>query len=309
MAKTKIVIAGIGGVGGYFGGLLAQHYHYSKDVDVYFLARGEHLKEIQANGLTVVKGDTRFSAIPKLATDNPADIGVADFIIVCTKSYDLEKTVEQLGPCINNETIILPLLNGVDSRERIKNILPHNLVLDGCVYIVARIVQAGVVENAGNIQALYFGSDNFEDKRLQLLESIFRDAGIEATRSQNILQVLWEKYIFISPTATATSFFNNSIGALVTDDEKLKTVTALVEEVKQLANAKQVRVSEDITEKSINKLKAMPFEATSSLHRDFKDGKANTELDSLTGFVVQMSKMYNLNTPVYDQVYEQLKNR
>ena len=171
MTKTKIIIAGIGGVGGYFGGLLANCFYENENVEIIFFARGRHLKEIQNNGLKVIKGDSEFIARPALATDNPAETGIADYIIVATKSYDLETVVRQLLPCINQDTIVLPLLNGVDSKERIKNILPGNIVLDGCAYIVSRLKQAGVIENSGNIQTLYFGLDNFVNDRLLLLEN------------------------------------------------------------------------------------------------------------------------------------------
>ena len=106
--KTKIIIVGIGGVGGYFGGLLAKHFYGRKDVEINFVARGGHLKEIQKNGLKVLKGDREFIAKPTLATDHPAEIGIANFIIITTKSYDLELIIKQLRPCINPDTIILP---------------------------------------------------------------------------------------------------------------------------------------------------------------------------------------------------------
>lgn len=155
--KTKIIVAGIGGVGGYFGGHLAKQFSDSEDVEIYFLARGEHLKQIQANGLKVLNGNAQFIAKPKLATDSATEIGIADYIILCTKSYDLENIIEQLNPCIDRNTSLLPLLNGVDSAEKIKTILPSATVFNGCVYIVSHLKEAGVVENKGNIQKLFLG--------------------------------------------------------------------------------------------------------------------------------------------------------
>jgi 2-dehydropantoate 2-reductase len=307
--KTKIIVAGIGGVGGYFGGLLAKHFYNSENVEINFVARGAHLKEIQNNGLKVIQGDDEFIVWPTLATDNPSEIGIANFIIVATKSYDLESVLEQLRPCINLNTIILPLLNGVDSRERIQTLLPDTVVLDGCVYIVARLKQAGIVENIGNIQTLYFGLDNYTSERLLLLESLFKEAGIEATLSQNISTVLWEKFIFISPTATATSYFNNSIGEVLADPEKLSIVAALIEEIKQVAKTRGVIVPEDITEKTWNKLKGMPFGATSSMHNDFKNNKPNNELESLTGYVIREGKTYGIATPTYEMAYAALEKK
>jgi 2-dehydropantoate 2-reductase len=305
--KTNIVIAGIGAVGGYFGGLLAKHFEDSEDVAISFVARGEHLKEIQNNGLKVIQGNSEFIARPALATDNPSEIGIADFIIVTTKSYDLEAIIQQLLPCINKDTIILPLLNGGDSQGRIKAILPDNIVLDGCVYIVSRLKGAGIIENSGNIQTLYFGLDNTVNDRLHLLEKLFREATIEASLSNSISTILWEKFIFISPTATATSYFNTPIGELFTDKEKIKTISALIEEVKQVAKAKGINVSEDITEKTLNRLKGMPPGATSSMHSDFKNNKPKTELQSLTRYVLDEGQKYHLETPTYRTAYEALK--
>jgi 2-dehydropantoate 2-reductase len=247
-----------------------------------------------------------FIAKPYLATDNPSEIGIADYLIICTKTYDLESTIKQLQPCINKDTIILPLLNGVDNREKIKSLLPHNMVLDGCVYIVSRLKAPAIIENSGNIQTLYFGLDNFVNEKLLLLESLFKQACIEATLSQTISAIIWEKFIFISPTATATSYFNNSVGELHLDTEKRKFISLLIEEVKQIANAKQIKVADDITEKVLNKLKALPFETTSSMHSDFQSNKANNELESLTAYVIQEGIKYNVATPTYKTSYEKL---
>ncbi len=307
--KTNIIIAGIGGVGGYFGGMLAKHFYGNDDIAINFVARGEHLAAMQQNGLKVRRGTTEFIAWPALATSNPSEIGIADFIIVTTKSYDLEAMIQQLQPCIGQDTIILPLLNGVDSRERIKKMLPGTLVLDGCAYIVSRLKQAGIVENSGNIQTLYFGLDHFENDRLRLLERLLKEATIEATLSNTISTILWEKFIFISPTATATSCFDKCIGEVVADTAILKTVHSLIEEVKQVAMAKGVIVSEDITEKSLNKLKSMPFEATSSMHSDFKNNTLNTELESLTGYVIHEAQKYHIDTPAYTAAYTELKKK
>ena len=138
--KTKIIIAGIGGVGGYFGGLLAKCFEEDEDVSVCFLARGAHLEVMRTNGLRVIKGSDEFVARPAVVSDKAEELGVGEVIVICTKSYDLEATIAQLKPCINEHTIILPLLNGVDSTERIKAMLPNTIVLQGCAYIVSRLI-------------------------------------------------------------------------------------------------------------------------------------------------------------------------
>ncbi len=306
MPTTKVIIAGIGGVGGYFGGLLAKHFYSSPSVEICFFARGANLQQIKKNGLRVVQGKTDFIAYPALATDKPEEMGVADFIILCTKAYDLEDTVKQLAPCIAINTIILPLLNGVDSRERIKNIVPNNLVLDGCVYIVSRLIAPGVVENFGNLQKLYFGLDNVENENLNLFYNLLFQAGIEAVYSEQILSTIWEKFIFISPTATATAYYNNTISEIVSQEQKLITVKELLEEIKQIALAKQVSFPVDISEKIVTRLKSLPPEITSSMHSDFLKCKHHTELESLTGYVINEAANYKLAVPTYLKMYEKL---
>src|ERR1043165_1446285 len=109
--KTKIIVAGIGGVGGWFGGLLASAFSESDKVEVDFLARGEHLRQIQQRGLKMLQGEHERIAKPRLATDNATEIGICDYILVCTKSYDLEQVMMQVRPCIDQHTILIPFLN------------------------------------------------------------------------------------------------------------------------------------------------------------------------------------------------------
>ena len=304
--KTKLIIAGIGGVGGYFGGLLAKHYSNSESVEVNFVARGQHLAEIQEKGLTVIKGETPFVARPKMATDQPSEIGKADIILICTKSYDLENVLQQLEPCIHEGTILLPLLNGIEGKERIEQYFPNNLVLDGCVYIVSRLKQAGVIENSGNIQTLYFGNNQAKIDKLVELEQLFKAANIEANYVQNSAQIIWEKFIFLSPIASVTSYYDKSVGEIISNDESFATAKSLIEEVVRLANAKNNSFSDDIVEKTIAKFQSLPYETTSSMHNDFKNGKSTTELSSLTAYVISECENYGLPSPTYSKLYAEL---
>lgn len=306
MKKTKIIIAGIGGVGGYFGGLLAKYFSESTEVEIYFLSRGEHLKQIQNNGLKVIKGDTEFIAKPKLATDNANEIGIADYIILCTKSYDLEKTIEQLKPCINSNTCILPLLNGVDSAEIIKSILPQRTVFNGSVYIVSLIKDFGVVENIGNIQKLFFGIDNTISDSLILLENIFKQAGIEASLTQNISSIVWEKFHLVGANSTATSYFKNTTGEILADKTKSELLLALLNEVNQIALAKGILFDKEMITTTMEKLRSFPFKTTSSMQRDFQKPNTRTELETITGYIVRAGKQLSIPTPSFKIAYDEL---
>lgn len=305
--KIKIVVVGIGGVGGYFGGLLAKQYEKSDEIEICFLARGEHLRQIKENGLKIIHSTTEFIAWPAIATDNACEIGIADYILICTKSYDLDATIEQIKPCIGQNTILLPLLNGVESVERIKKILPEVNVLEGCVYIVSSVKEAGVIENIGINQKLFFGLDNVRNDKLISLEKILVHSGIEATLSDKISTVVWEKFIFISAIATATSYLDCSVGKLIAENEE--TLIQLVEEVKSIAFAKGISFNPDITSYIINYNKQLPFDSTSSMHRDYQNMKLNTEVETLTGYVVRSGKDLNIETPVFNKAFHHLKTQ
>ncbi|MGL4597115.1 MAG: ketopantoate reductase family protein [Bacteroidia bacterium] len=300
ISKTNIVIAGIGGVGGYFGGLLAQHYAHS-DINIVFFARGENLQKIQQNGLRVIEQGKEFIAIPFLATDQVAKIGCADLIIVCTKTYDLTAALEQLAPCIDKNTILLPLQNGVNATSYIKQRFPENMVLEGCVYIVSHLKDAGVIENSGAIQQLHFGSADIHTEQLVKFENIFRAAGIDAHAHRQISTQIWEKYIFLSPTATATTFYNCSTGDLI--EKHVDVVSALIDEVIAIAKSKGIQTDKHIKEKTIEKLKKLPPDTNSSMQRDFRNKKSNTELEALTGYVIETAQALCIETPVYKMMY------
>ncbi|WP_431121059.1 ketopantoate reductase family protein [Flagellimonas flava] len=309
MGATRILIAGIGGVGGFFGGLLAKQFEDSPRVEVSFLARGAHLKKIQEAGLTVIEGEEQFVAVPKLASDNASEIGEVDYIIVCTKSYDLEQTIEQLAPCIGPQTVILPLLNGVDCRDRIQKLLPNNLVCDGCVYIIARLSRPGVVENLGNIKKLFFGMEGGSDARLYALENMLRMAGVAVTLTPHIEKMIWEKFVFISVMATATTYFDAPVGPILADTEKRNTTIALVNEVAQVAQAKGIAISTNMPEKVLAKLETLPGTATSSLHSDFQHKKTDTEVESLVGYVVTAAQLFSVEVPTYQKLYVEIQGR
>lgn len=306
--KTKILIVGLGGVGGYYGGLLAKRYANDPQIEIYFFARGEHLKKVKENGLTVITETETFIAHPKLSTDNILEIGKADYVVMTTKSYDLVSTIKQIMPCVDQKTVILPLLNGADISSRIRKLVPQNEVWDGCVYIVGRLNEPGVVESSGGVHDLFFGSEKGSKDRLDFMQKIMKDAGIKANLREDIRMVIWRKFIFISVTASLTSYFNVGFRDLLNDEERRKTTMAFLSEVTNVAKAEGIQFDKDIIDTTIRHIERLPFETTSSMHRDFIAGR-NAEIETLTSIVIQLGKHYGVETPYYEKVYESLKIR
>lgn len=303
----KVLIVGIGGVGGYFGGLLAKQFQDSEAVSLYFLARGQNLAAIQTNGLTVIKGSERFIAKPHLATDDPKRFGPVDYFVLCIKNYDLDECLLQLKPCIADHTIILPLLNGIDHRGKIQAAYPQNVVLAGCVYLVARLTAAGVIENTGKVSSVFFGDKDLTDERFLWLEAIFKQADIVATLTDEIEQVIWTKFVFVSAIATATSFYNQSVGHILKEQEMDRSLRQLIHEVCNLAKASSIKLPEDIEELTYQNISKLPYATTSSMQVDMVKHSTKTELEALTGYVVHQMEQLNLPSPVFRLMYEKMK--
>ena len=304
--KTRIGILGLGGVGGYFGGLLAKAYFESDAIEIVFIARGETQKAIAKNGLKIIADTTEIVAFPNLVSNVPEEIGKLDYLICATKTYDIETSLESIKNCITANTIFLPLYNGVDATERIQKLFFENTVLQACVYIVAMIELPGIIKKIGVYEKLFFGSKNAPVSKLNVLHSIFENANIESYFVENIEETVWEKFIFISALASATSYLNVNIGGILNNPENKAIYSSLLNEITAVAIAKGVALTDDIVAQTIIKLEKTPKDATSSMHRDLLAGR-NTEVVSLTKYVVDQAVKFGVATPIYQMVLEKLE--
>ena len=143
-SKFKIAVVGVGGVGGFVGGKLAARFEDSDSVEIVLAARGANERAIRERGLKLITTQGEQIVKPELVTTE--EIGEPDLILLCTKEYDLEETVSALKKSVGRQTAILPLLNGVDTRERIARVLPDAEIWQGCIYILSRLVAPGIVE-------------------------------------------------------------------------------------------------------------------------------------------------------------------
>jgi 2-dehydropantoate 2-reductase len=303
--KIRIGILGLGGVGGYFGGLLAKAYAHSESVEIVFIARGETQKAITENGLKIITDETEIIVSPDLVSNNPEVIGNLNYLICATKTYDIESSLESIKSSITLKTIILPLYNGVDATERIQFLFPKNVVLHGCAYIVSMIVSPGVIRKIGTYEKIFFGSKTVSIASLNALQSIFEKASIESYLTPNIEETVWEKFIFISALASATSYLNQNIGEVLNHQESKAIYVSLLNEICLVASAKGLSMPQDIIQITIAKLEKSPQEATSSMHRDFLSSR-NTEVVSLTQYVVNEGVKFGIPTPTYQMVLEKL---
>ncbi|MFT5253678.1 MAG: 2-dehydropantoate 2-reductase [Flavobacteriales bacterium] len=303
--QTRIGILGLGGVGGYFGGLLAKAYAESDQIEIIFIARGETQKVISQSGLKIITDENETIVFPSIVSNNPEVIGKLDYLICATKTYDIEDSLLSIKKCINKNTIFLPLYNGVDAVDRINDLFPDNEVLQGCVYIISMINAPGVIKKTGVYEKLFFGSRTASIYKLKALQAIFKKASIESYLVDAIEETVWEKFIFISALASATSYLNQNIGEILENESSRKFYVSLLNEISMIAAIKGLELPNDIIMQTIAKLQKTPLTATSSMHRDVLAG-GKFELASLSGFVVDQGVKYEVETPSYQLVLDKL---
>ncbi|MCJ7855958.1 2-dehydropantoate 2-reductase [Lachnospiraceae bacterium NSJ-143] len=301
----KIAVLGMGGIGGVVGASLAGKYD-----DIYFIARGENLKAINRNGLTL-KSDRlgTFTVRPRLATDNVNDIGTVDALIIATKSYSLEAACVQCMPLIGQNTLVLPLLNGVSVSDDVESCTGGmGQVADGCIYAFSNIVSPGVVAHIGELCHIDFG---FKDGRKtpEALElcTMLTESGIETVLSDDIMVPVWEKYIMMCGNSCVFSYFECTAGEVHSDSAKSKYIADVYTELYTIARACGVNVSDTIVEKYIDTFSRLPEDAITSLYRDIKSGKADTEFDAIIGKAYRLSQKTGVDAPCIKAVYEKYK--
>jgi 2-dehydropantoate 2-reductase len=255
--------------------------------------------------LKIIADENETIVFPSIVSNDPEVIGKLDYLICATKTYDIEDSLQSIKKCVNKNTIILPLYNGVDAPERISNLFPDNEVLQGCVYIVSMIEAPGVIKKMGPYQKLFFGSRTASIYKLNALQAILKKANIDSQLIDAIEETVWEKFIFISALASATSYLDQNIGEILENESNRKFYLTLLNEITMIAAIKGLELPKDIIMKTIVKLEKMPHEATSSMHRDVLAGR-KFELESLTEFVVNEGVKYEMETPSYKLVLDKL---
>lgn len=308
----KICFLGVGGVGGYFGTIITDKF---KDKhDIYFVARGGHKNAICANGLTLKKsgGEQIINVMPTLCTDNVDDLPICDIVFLAVKGYDLAEAAKSLNKISNEKTIILPLLNGVDIYERIREYLVTGIVLPSCVYIGTHIESTGVIFQKGGNCNIFIGKDpNFPDFYPDSLFGLLKDSNIDFEWDSAIEVAIWSKYMFIAAYGLVTATYNKTLGEILENSELSQKTKAIMCEIEQIATKMNVTLNSDIVETSFLKGKQFPYETKTSFQRDVESkGKIN-EIDLFGGTLIRYGEHYNIMIPnirnVFDLFMEKMK--
>lgn len=293
----NIVVFGAGGVGGYFGGKLAQAGN-----DVTFIARGKHLQAIKSNGLLIksIQGD--FKVHPKV-TDDVTNIKNPDLVILGVKSWQVEDVAVQLKPIIREHTMVLPLQNGADNADKLKDVLPHENVLAGLCKIVSRVESPGIIDHFAFDPEIVFGEyDNEKSKRVQNLSMLFDNAGIKNKVSEDIHLDIWKKFLFIATVSGIGALTRVEFGAMRDDEHIRQIMYQTANEIVAVANAKGIALTNDDIEMILKIVDNLNAKTTASMQRDIMDGRPS-ELDNFNGYIVRQGKELHITTPANSFTY------
>ncbi len=298
----NVAIVGAGGVGGYFGGRLAQ-----AGEDVVFIARGEHLRAMQKNGLRVDSINGDFRVDPVSATDDPYTVGEVDYILVVVKSWQLPDAIETMRPMVGEKTTIVPLLNGVEAPDQLSGVFGAERVLGGLCSMISMVAGPGHISHVGAHPMITFGERNHRrSERVERLRNAFsRAEGVQVTIPGDIHVAMWDKFLLIAPWGGFGALTRAPIGVIRSLPETRTLLEQAMEEIYLLARARKVSTERESINRAMAFLDALPEEATASMQRDILGGRPS-ELDAQNGAVVRLGKEAAVATPVNGMIYSSL---
>ena len=297
----KIAVFGAGAVGGYFGGRLAQ-----AGEQIVFIARGKHLQALRRYGIKVdsIKGD--FTIQPVQATDNPADIGVVDVVIVGVKAWQVPEVAEAMGPMVGPQTFVVPLQNGIEAPGQLAEVLGSEHVLGGLCGLISFLVEPGHIQHAGIEPFVNFGElDNRPSVRAERLCRIFARAGVTAEVPPNIQVAMWRKFLFIVSTSGIGTVTRSPIGVFRSLPQTRNMLKQVMQEVFDVAKARNVDLPENIVTTTLAFIDGLPADGTASMQRDIMTGRPS-ELESQNGAVVRLGQEVNVATPLNAFIYHSM---
>jgi len=296
---VRIAVYGVGGVGGYYGGRLAQAGH-----EVVFIARGAHLDAMRANGLRVdsIVGD--FVLDPVQATENPAEVGKVDAVLVAVKSWQVRDCAEAMRPMLAEHTIVLPLQNGIDAPGILAGVLGAGRVLGGACGISAFIAGPGHIRHVAVDPYIQFGAlDETPNPMIEQLRSAFAAArGIAVEVATDIQATMWQKFLGVAPIGAIGAITRAPMGVMLADAQVSELLENAKREIWEVGRALGVNWAPDAIARVTAVHASVPFETTASMARDIIDGRPS-ELDGQIGAIVRLGEQLGVATPVHRFVY------
>ena len=291
----KVLVVGAGGVGGYYGGVLAR-----SGEEVTLIARGDHLRAILRDGLRVRSEVAGCFTVRPMATDRPDGSWKADLALFCVKSYHNEQAIAVMTPAIGEATDILTLQNGIGAGEELAEAFGRDRVLLGATYIDGWIEAPGVVGEGGGAFQTVFGEATGEktDRAARILDTFTR-AGIDTRLTSQILNALWAKLLLICGLSGMSCITQGPIEAVMETPDTHELMRRVLAEVEAVGRALGIAFEDGIVDWTMDHLHENRKTVMSSMYLDMKAGKP-LEVGVLNGAVSKAGREVGIDTPVND---------
>ncbi len=293
----RILIAGAGGVGGYFGALLARAGH-----EVVFLARGANLEALCTRGLAIesVDGDFRVGALD--ATDTLAGAAPVELAIVAVKSYDTAAVAARIAPVITRETVVLSLQNGVENESVLAAALGLPPLLGAITHIGAELIAPGVVRHVAD-GTIYFGEiTGHETPRARAVAKVLAHAGIRHQLSRHILVLLWDKLAWNASHNAVTALTRSTAGEATSIPATAAVIRDAMHEVVAVARAQGIILDPARVETTIAYSRDHLPDLRTSMFQDVERHR-HLEHDAINGAVIRFGETVGVPTPVNRTLY------
>jgi 2-dehydropantoate 2-reductase len=298
VSTVRIAIVGAGGVGGYYGGLLARAGN-----EVALIARGAHLEAIRAAGLCVESVHGDFAVRPYLATDDPAEVGPVDLVLFTVKTYDLEAAGRAAQPLVGPETVVLPLENGLDAPEQLGALLGAEHVLPGVTHVSSTVAAPGAIRQTSPLRRITFGeAGGSATPRAERVRDVLAGSGIEAVLTADVQAALWAKFTFIAAVSGVCAAGRLPMGRVLATPETRALYVEALREIEAVARATGVPVAETVVADTLRLSEGFPATTKPSLLVDLEAGR-RLELEALNGAVVRRGEALGVATPVHRALY------
>lgn len=298
----KVLVLGAGGIGGYFGGRLVE-----SGVDVTFLVRASRYKQLQERGLRIqsIHGDLLLEQPQLIQAGEEA--GPFDVVLLSNKAYTLEDSVDAIVPYVGENTVVIPLLNGIAHMELLWDRFGRERVLGGLCFIETTLNADGDVVQTSPIHDTVFGEwDGGKSERVERIEQAFSKIKGTMRASANIQREAWHKYLFIATFSGITTLMNSAVGPIRDSAWGVELTRQLAEEIASVMIALEAPIKPDIVDKQMETFQNQRPQTKSSMLRDMEKGLP-VEADHLQGYLLERAEQKGLSTPLLKVVYNNLK--
>ncbi len=293
----KIGIVGPGAMGTFLGGMLGK-----KNEVVMFGRHEVDIDEIEINGKTELTSQVKY-------TTDPSDLSQVELVVIATKAFDTEEAVKSISNKITSETFILSLQNGLDNEETIAENFDEERTIGGITSHGVTFLQTGKVKHAGKGETVIgpYPEGETDSKMMNEVEKIFKEVGISVKKSENILGHIWKKVIINVGINPITALLQVRNGFLVEDDSLTGLMRDAVEEAVKVAEEYTDLPSDDLFRETLA-VAENTAENKSSMLQDVMN-KRKTEIDHITGAVIEKAEEKGLEVPINRSVYRLIKGK